>query len=160
MSDLFNGGEICEMAIETEKKGQAFYRTLAASARTAAVKEFCETMAAAESEHEATFKALLTPLRFYTPPDSYPGEYMTYVSSLLERDVMPSEEVGAKLARDAKSEIEAIDFAIEFEKSTILFLVEMRNFVPAEDRGVIDKLLAEERGHVSGLTQLKKSLVG
>jgi rubrerythrin len=147
------------MAIETEKKGTAFYKAVAAGAKTPQVKDFCLRMAAAEIEHEATFKAMLAPLTAYEPTESYPGEYLNYINALLEHDVMPSEEQGRKLANEAESELEAIDFAIQFEKSTILFLHEMKNFVPEKDRSVIDKLIDEERSHVTGLARLRKTIL-
>lgn len=158
MADLFLGSEICEMAIETEKKGAAFYAAVAASAKTPSVKQFCADMAAAEREHEVTFTNLLAPLSYYAPTESYPGEYLEYVHSLLDRDVMPGEEAGKHLADHVQSELEAIDFAIQFEKSTILFLLEMRNFVPEAERTVVDKLITEERSHVIGLTKLRRNV--
>jgi rubrerythrin len=158
MVDLFLGSEICEMAIETEKKGAAFYAAVAAGAQTPAVRQFCADMAAAEREHETTFSAMLAPLSYFEAPESYPGEYMDYVHALLERDVMPGEEAGRSLAANAQSEVEAVDFAIQFEKSTILFLHEMRNFVPESERLVVDKLIDEERSHVTSLAKLRRTL--
>lgn len=158
MAGLFLGSEICDMAIETEKKGAAFYRVAASQAQTPQVKEFCTRMAEAEAEHEVTFTAMLKPLANYTPPESYPGEYLNYVNALLDRDVMPGEEQGRRLAREAKSEVEAIDFALQFEKSTVLFLYEMKNFVPEADLKVVNDLINEERSHVTQLTQLRKEV--
>lgn len=158
MAGLFLGSEICDMAIETEKKGAAFYRVAASQAKTPQVREFCTRMAEAEAEHEVTFTALLKPLANYAPPESYPGEYLNYVNALLERDVMPGEEQGRRLALEAKSEVEAIDFALQFEKSTVLFLYEMKNFVPEQDRKIVDRLLDEERSHITALTQLRKTI--
>jgi rubrerythrin len=158
MPELFLGSQICEMAIETEKKGAAFYDAVASAAKTREVRDFCLRMAAAEREHEATFKAMLSSLAHYSPAESYPGEYVDYVHALLERDVMPAEEAGKRLAAGAESERDAVDFAIQFEKSTILFLQEMRNFVPQQQRPAVDKLIEEERSHVTGLVQLRNTL--
>jgi rubrerythrin len=158
MAEIFLGSEICEMAVETEKKGAAFYEAAAAGAKSKAVKEFCLRMAEAEREHERTFKEMLAPLERYSPPESYPGEYLNYVHALLERDVMPAEEQGKRLAGQAKTEKEALDFAIDFEKSTIVFLHEMKNFVPEQQRKIVDRLLDEERSHVISLSEVRKSL--
>ena len=158
MSAVFLGKQICEMAIETERKGTAFYEAVAASARSPEVRDFCLRMAEAEREHEKTFSELLPKVESYSPPESYPGEYLSYVNTLLDRDVMPSAEEGKRLAEQAQSEIEAVDFALQFEKSTIVFLHEMRNFVPEHQREVVGKLLDEERSHVVDLTRLRKTL--
>ena len=158
MAKLFRGSEICEMAIETERKGKAFYEAAAAAAQTEAVREVCLRMAAAEGEHEETFKAMLVPIAHYESADSYSDEYLDYVNALLQHDVMPSAEAGRKLAQEAKSEREAVDFAIQFEKGTILFLFEMKNFVPEAEREVVEKLLNEERSHVADLSKVRKTL--
>ena len=158
MAQLFLGSEICEMAIETERKGEAFYQAAATAAKSPAVSDFCLRMAAAEKEHEATFKAMLALVARYESSDSYSDEYLDYVNALLQHDVMPSAEAGRKLAQEAKSEAEAVDFAMQFEKSTILFLFEMKNFVPEQERDTVEKLIDEERSHLAGLAKLRKTL--
>jgi rubrerythrin len=146
------------MAIETEKKGTAFYESVANTAKSPAVREFAQRMADAEREHEQTFTAMLPRVETYSPPESYPGEYLNYVDTLLDRDVLPGEEEGKRLAAEAESELQAVDFAIQFEKSTIVFLHEMKNFVPEHQKDVVDKLLDEERSHVVELSQFRKTL--
>jgi rubrerythrin len=156
MRGQFLGDEICEMAIETERKGAAFYDAVARTATTTAVREFCARMASAEKDHERVFTAMLSLVRGYqAEEESYTGEYLAYVRALLDRDVLPGAEEGVRLAQQAQSEREAIDFAIQFEKSTILFLHEMRNFVPERERGTVGKLLDEERSHVTMLAGLR-----
>ncbi len=155
MPGQFLADEICEMAIETEKKGAAFYDAVAHTATSSAVRDFCAHMAQAEKEHEQVFTAMLSLVHGYTAVEEYSGEYLSYVHALLDRDVLPGAEEGVRLAQTAESAREAIDFAIQFEKSTILFLHEMRNFVPEKERGTVDRLLAEERSHVTMLTGLR-----
>jgi len=158
VSGLFLGSEICEMAVETERKGAAFYEAVARATKSQEVSDFCLRMASAERDHEKTFEAMLAPLERYSPPESYPGEYLDYVHALLERDAMPAEDEGKRLATEAKSVRQAVDFAIQFEKSTILFLHEMKNFVPEHQRGIVDRLIEEERSHVTSLSLLRKGL--
>jgi rubrerythrin len=158
MRGKFLGDEICEMAIETEKKGAAFYDAVAHTAASPAVRDFCARMAAAEKEHERVFTAMLSLVHTSAPPEEYAGEYLAYIHALLDRDVLPGAEEGVALAERAQTEREAIDFAIQFEKSTILFLYEMRNFVPEQERSTVDGLLNEERSHVTMLAELRKSV--
>jgi rubrerythrin len=158
MRGRFLGDEICEMAIETEKKGAAFYDAVAHTATSPAVRDFCARMAAAEQEHERVFTAMLSLLHSAPEPEEYAGEYLAYVHALLDRDVLPGAAEGVGLAERAQTEREAIDFALQFEKSTILFLYEMRNFVPEGERSTVDKLLNEERSHVTMLAELRKSV--
>jgi rubrerythrin len=158
MAELLLSNEICDMAAEIERKGAAFYNAVAHAAKSPELRAFCLRTAEAERDHEKTFKAMLSSLQNYSPSETYPGEYLDYVHILLDRDVIPGEEEGKRLAADAKSEREAVDFAIQFEKTTILFLYEMRHFVPEARRDTVDELIAEERTHVAALSQLRERL--
>lgn len=159
-SDRFLGSEMCEMAIETERQGAAFYDAVAARAQDTSVAAFAKRMADAEREHEKTFTDMLTRLARYQPTESYAGEYLDYVGALVERDALPGKEAGERLAQQAKGELEAIDFAIQFEKNTIVFLHEMRNFVPENERAVVNALLDEERQHVVDLAATRREVAG
>jgi rubrerythrin len=159
-SDRFFGSEICEMAIETERKGAAFYDAVAAQAKDGAVAAFATRLAEAERDHEKTFTAMLTRVKQYQPTETYSGEYLDYVAALVERDALPGKEAGERLARQAQGELEAVDFALDLEKGTIVFLHEMRKFVPEGERGVVDAVLDQERQHVVDLTATRRQILG
>ena len=55
-------------------------------------------------------------------------------------------------------DVQALDFALGFEKDTILFMYEMRDVVAESQRATVDRLIAEEKSHVQRLTDLKSQL--
>lgn len=51
---------------------------------------------------------------------------------------------------------EAIDVGLVAEIESILYYLEMRNFVPDNEKSIIDKIIEEERGHYTKLSEIKK----
>ncbi|HEU65615.1 MAG TPA: hypothetical protein ENN57_02985 [Chloroflexi bacterium] len=61
-------------------------------------------------------------------------------------------------AGKVSNEIEAIDIGIQAEKDSILFYMELQNFVKETDRRVVLNIVDEERNHLRQLSELKKAL--
>jgi len=152
MSDLFKASEIVEMAVQEERNGVAFYEALAKKTTDAKMKEFAQRMAAEERRHEQEFTRMRDELGQYVPPESYPGEYMNYVGALVDDRFLPDEEKAAESVAQAADDREVIKNALRFEKETLLFFTEMKQFVPARDARTIDTLIDEERQHITDLT--------
>ena len=156
MSGIFKGSEIVEIGIQIEKNGLEFYRFLANSSQNGRVKESCKFLAGEEKKHIEDFEKLLPSLERYVPPESYPGEYESYVKALSEEHVFTNDKVVKDMIQKAPGDEEAIRIAIGFEKDSILFFGEMSKFVPGKDQKVIEELISQEREHLRKLSELKK----
>ena len=62
------------------------------------------------------------------------------------------------MAGRIKTEKEAIELGIGFEKDSILFYQEMKKFVLTSEQNIIEKLLEEEKEHLRKLFELDKSV--
>ena len=62
------------------------------------------------------------------------------------------------LAAKTKDEKEAVDFAIGFEKDTLLFFYQILDIVKSADRPVVEKIVQEEKEHIKKLAEIKKTL--
>jgi len=85
-------------------------------------------------------------------PESYFDEYREYLESIVNLHLFQGkkvEEIAAKIT-DAN---EALKFALEFEKDSLLFFLELKNLVDDKDKAMVDKLINEERGHVLKLSK-------
>jgi len=158
----FSAEEILEIAIQAERQGAAFYERLATSAQDERVKEECRRLAEFEREHEKTFRRLLGQRNVQRALDSLqPGQlsdqHQQYLSALVDSNMLPDEEAARQLAEEAKSEVEAINIALQMEKNTILFYQELQNLLGTE-AGVLQIILDEERSHVYQLNELKTYL--
>ncbi len=150
----FSAREIYDLAVQTEINGRVFYEAAAQAAKTPDVQQLMKYLAVAEAEHEATFRQLrdetvgTAPSPVATMPESYPGELQDNMFALLKARVLPDEATGLQAVAKMQDDKEAVQFAIAFEKDTILFMQQMRELIPEAERERVSALLQQEYMHV------------
>jgi len=158
----FSGVEVFDLAIQTEHNGRAFYEAAAAGANSEEVQRAMVHLAHAEGEHEATFRRLRD--EAYPPvegqdaealPETYAGELAENMTALLRARVLPDEATGLRVVAEMADDMAALDFAIAFEKDTILFMQQMREMIPEDEREPLAVLIQQEHIHVRLLQGLK-----
>lgn len=159
MPGVFTASEIVEIGIRIEENGRDFYKSLFGKTKNKKAKEIFKFLAGEETQHIITFQKILDKLDKYEAIDSYPGEYLSYLTTLAGEYVFTKKDVGAKIAKDTKSDKEAIDLGIGFEKDSIVFYEGIRKVVPLNQHEVIDELVSQEEEHLKKLSQLKKELI-
>ena len=92
------------------------------------VKELFIRLAGEEINHKKTFEGMLAQLADYQPPETYNGEYLTYLKSYIDgkaifKDHPKIPEMAKVRDRDA-----ALDFAIQREADSILYYEEVKKF--------------------------------
>ena len=155
---LFDVRELIEMAVKDEETGIAFYKALADVTETPGIKKGCLAISKEEEGHAQRFRGMLDEIGDYQPIEEYPGQHEEYVRVLLEDRAFPEPEKAAEKARAARTDIEAIDIAMRLEKDTLLFLEQMKDFVPQTHGDYIQEIIAEERNHLTELYDLKRAL--
>ena len=156
MKDIFSGNEIVEMAVEIEKNGRDFYNKVAASSNNKDVKKIFEHLSSQEERHIKIFEDMLFAVKKYEPVEAYTDEYFSYIKALSEEHVFTKKGKGSEIVMTIKDEKQAIELGIGFEKDSILFYHEMKNFVPETERSIIENLLKEEQRHLKKLSLLKR----
>lgn len=157
MGVKFSGYEIGEMAIQIERNGKAFYDELAAKTNDNDLKAFFKYLADQEVEHAEKFKQLRDTIskEGYVAPYDW-DEARDYLAALVSKEVFTDENMGARIASQAPSEAAAFDAAIGLEKDSLLFYHEMLQFVGKQEHSLIESIAAEERKHITDLTEKKK----
>jgi len=155
MGNIFSGSEIVEIGIQIEHNGFDFYNTLSKKTKDLKSKDIFEFLAGEEKKHIAVFQGILGALARYEPPESYPGEYFSYMNALAGEYVFTGKNKGAELAQKIASDLEAINLGIGFEKDSIIFYDGMKKVVPPDEAGVIDQLIKQEEKHLQILMDLK-----
>lgn len=155
---FFRVKEVVNFAAQIERSGQAFYRTLLDGIADEPTREVIAYLAEEEARHEATFSGMLAGLEDYSPAESFPGEYEQYLRWLVDNHVFIREADACTLARRVTSPREALDLALAFEKDSLLFFHELRQLVPEGERGVVDRIIREEREHVRKLAARRKEV--
>jgi rubrerythrin len=156
--ETVRAGDVFKVAIEIEKNGEKFYRYAAGLAEDPKTKEVFTYTAGEEAKHRKTFEAMAEQVDDdYTPPETYPGEYRKYVKAYSQGIVFPEGGIETQFKKVVNVE-DALEFAIQKEIESILYYLEMRNFVPDSQRKDVDKIVEEERRHYLNLTDLKRTV--
>jgi len=148
MDPVFSGAEIVQMVIEAEEIGVGFYECLAEAARSPEAKNVFARIVEEEKEHVRELERLVDAVHGYRPTGTYSEEYYAYLSALVDGKVFKDRRACRQMARDAHDEAEAARLAASYEKEIILFIHELRRFVPEAEKATVDRLLEDESKHV------------
>ena len=156
MANVFSGSEIVNFGIQIEKNGRDFYNTLFNQSKNRKSKEIFEFLASEEEKHIAVFQNILENTEKYEPPETYAGEYLSYMSALANEYVFTQRDQGSQIAKKIKDDKEAVNLGIGFEKDSIIFYEGMKRVVPESGHNIIDELIRQEQSHLIQLSNLKK----
>ena len=158
MGNIFSASEIVEIGIQIERNGKDFYEAVAKLAKDSKAIEVFSFLAREEDRHIQSFTNILSQIKKYEPSEAYPGEYFTYLKALSDGYVFTKENKGQEAAENIKTELEAVELGIGFEKDSILFYHGMKRVVLEPQQKIIDRLIEEEQGHLRTLAELKRNM--
>jgi rubrerythrin len=160
MSIAFSIGELIKIAVGIEKQGIVFYDVMARSTQQPEARDLFIKLAEAECTHMETFKKMLQQSDTYTSSEDQQLEYDDYLRALVNNAVFTDEMATSELATHIDSEIEALDVGITAEKDSILFYYYMKEVIPTIGVAILDKILNEEKLHLSQLSEIKNTMSG
>jgi len=134
MTIAFSPAELYNIAIAVERRGAAFYDTLARSSQGEQVKKTFLALAAMEHQHIQTFQKLL--------------------DSAVFNDDLATSELVTKVDTDK----EAVEVGIGAEKDSILFYEQLKDIVAGDAAGDIGRIISEEKEHLRKLAEIKSLL--
>lgn len=114
MGNIFSGSEIVEIGIQIEKNGRDFYKGVLGAIRNQKTKSIFEFFAEEEDKHIKRFQDILSQVKRYEPQEAYPGEYFAYLKVLSDGYVFTKKDAGPEIAKNVRTESEAIDLGIGF----------------------------------------------
>jgi len=155
---IFSVSELLNIAIKDEETGIAFYEALAEGTKDPDLKEHIKHIARQEQYHAQRFREMLDDVGDFKPQERYTGEYESYLNAVLEARAFPGPAAAAEEARSAADDASALQIAMRLEKDTLLFLNEIKHFLPETHEEYIDAVIKEEREHLVELTNLTKKL--
>jgi rubrerythrin len=157
----FSLNEVIELAVQIEKSGYGFYATaLERKDLSEKARELIDHLRIEEIQHEVTFKNLRTSLDYEKLGDPIDWQLAaSYLKTISDSHVFSDPGASIKLATTATDEKEIIDFAIHFEKDTLLFFHSLNHKTTDEStKEIITKIIDEEISHVVALTKIRKEL--
>jgi rubrerythrin len=159
MEKRFSACELIEMGVRIEENGRDFYLALCGMAPTPEVESAFRDLAQAEEDHIKFFRGLSGQSCQFEPIDVFPEEYFAYIRALADQYIFTRSDSGRETAENTQTYGKAIDLGIKLEKDSILFYQEMGKILTEKDRAVLDKVIDEERSHLSRLVEMKKTTV-
>ena len=158
MGSIFAGSEIVEIGIQIEQNGRDFYNTLARQSNNTAASGIFKYLAGEEVKHIAVFQNILSKAGEYEPVGLDAGQYFAYMNALAGEYVFTQKDKGEGIDKRIKSDKEAVDTGIGFEKDSIIFYEGMKKAVPEYDLKVIDELIVQEQAHLMQLIDLESKI--
>ena len=153
----FYAREILDAVIQIEQNGRIFYEKVADAQDNKEVRDLFSFLADQESKHIRECREFgegLAPI----PDDMEREDFGLYLNNLTAENVFKEDGSGESLALRVKTETEAVDLGIRFEKEALLLLHEFRTLIRSKESDFIDGMIQWERGHLVKLVRLKRSL--
>jgi len=154
--ERFSIREIIEQAIQTEKLGNEFYTKMAEKFHdNKELKKLFKTLAAHEIKHGNSFVALKKKLKDEEPEGW--NEVTLYLRAIIDSEFFLGKDKCLPSLEHVKTALEAVDFALCFERDTLLYYYTLRE--ATKEKEILDKIIREEKSHILWLNNLKRSLV-
>ncbi len=151
--------EIMEMAIQTEKLGYQFYTSISDKfKKDAGLVKLFTTLAVKEQGHEKIFTALKDLVAKSGAEAVEWGEVSKYMRAFVESEFFLGKGKALPSMDHLKTVADAVNFALGFEKETLLYFFELRNIV--REKEMVDKIINEEKSHIMWLDAFRKTLAG
>jgi rubrerythrin len=157
---VFAASDIVEFAIRIEENGANFYRFAVQIAKDESTKNLFEQLATAEDNHKKTFEKIFAVMDKAAPPEVYAGEYAAYLHDYVDNAIIFKKEALDQELAKVKNTASALDFAIQREMDSILYYHEIKGLIPTHEHGTVDKIIEEERRHLTMLSVMKKQQYG
>lgn len=154
----FSPSELYNVAIEVERRGAAFYDTLARTCGSEEMKQVFLSLAAMEHQHIETFQKLLSEAPKSVSEGTDAEEYADYFRALIDSAIFNDDLATSELVTQADTDKEAIEVGIEAEKDSILFYEQMRDIVAGDAAADIAGVIREEKAHLRQLAEIKAQL--
>ncbi len=153
--EKFSIREIIEQAIQTEKLGNEFYTKMAKKFHdNKELEKLFKTLAAHEIKHGNSFVTLKKKLKD-EEPESW-DEVILYLRAIIDSEFFLGKDKCLPSLEHVKTALEAVDFALCFERETLLYYYTLRE--ATKEKKILDKIIREEKSHILWLNNLKRSL--
>ena len=153
--EKFSIREIIEQAVQTEKLGYEFYTMMSEKFREedGLCKLFAD-LATKEQRHEKAFRELLEIIKDEEIENM--EETADYLRAIVESEFFLGKSKSLPAMQFIKTAEDAVDFAIGFEKETLLYFHGLKKAV--KEKEVVEEIINEERSHIMWLIKFKQAL--
>jgi rubrerythrin len=151
--------EVIEMAVKTEKTGQEFYTNAAKKTKSKVLSELFNYLAGEEIKHEKIYKKLYNIVK--DDPRALPfdlDEMGLYLQAITDSKFFVGGDKALGYITKVKTANALLDYALQFEKETMLFYNEILNLVKKQYKPLVNKIIVQEKEHIQKLSAMKESI--
>ncbi len=153
--EKFTIREVLEQAVQTERLGYQFYTSMAGRFRKEErLAKLFTTLAEKELRHEKTYSELKDMIGD-SEPDGW-EEIAQYLRAIVESEFFLGKNKSLPSMDGIKTAADAVNYALGFEKETLLYFYGVRDAVKEKD--VVDEVINEEKSHIMWLNAFKSTL--
>ncbi len=153
--EKFSIMEVIEQATQTEKLGAHFYNRMADKFKdNQEIKKLFETLEDKELQHEETFSSM----KEKVDDKDVEGweEVSQYLRAIVESAFFLGKDKALTSIESVKTVSEAVDYALGFEKETLLYYQVMRDVI--KEKKTIDEIINEEKSHIVWLNRFRQNI--
>ncbi len=148
--------EVIEQAVQTEKLGCQFYTLMAGKfSADQGLNRLFTTLAEKELRHEKAFSELKDVVGDREPEGW--EDVTQYMRAIVESEFFIGKNKSLPSMENIKTTEDAVNFAIGFEKETLLYFYGIRDAV--KEKEIIDEIINEEKSHIRWLSSFKSSFL-
>ncbi|NOZ24602.1 MAG: ferritin family protein [Nitrospirae bacterium] len=151
----FSVREVVDQAVRTEKLGYDFYMSMAERFKDSReLKDLFETLAKKELVHKQSFEKLMEGLA----DEGVEGwdEVSAYMRAFVESEFFLGSDKALVKMKEIGGIQDAVEFAIAFEKETLLYFLGLKKAVKEKD--IVDEIIEEEQSHITWLSRFRDGL--
>ncbi len=153
MAEKFSVREVVEQAVRTERLGYEYYSEMAEKFKdNEHLTKLFKTLADKELVHEQRFKELFDIIGDEEPEGW--DDVSEYMRAFVESEFFLASGKAMDRIKNIKSTDEAAEFALNFEKETLLYYIGLRDAV--KEKEILDEIINEEQSHIMWINRFIK----
>ena len=154
--EKYSISEVIEQAVQAERLGYQFYTAMAERLKhDNGLKKLFETLGAKELVHEKRFSELKE-ITGGVEPEGW-EEASQYLRAIVESEFFLGKHKSLPDLKHVHTVEAAVDFAMGFEKETLLYFHTIRDVVKEKD--IVDEIINEEKSHIMWLSRFRETFV-
>jgi len=157
MSIQLAGADLIDLAVQTEMRGERFYRQAADAADKPEAKELFTYLGDQEVLHRRTFERLSGAIVVTEIAPTTWDETLAYIEATVDSAFF-GKDAPIKSIPMGNTVEEMLSQALQFEQQTLLYFGSLRELVQPASRAIVDQIMAEERSHVRRLAAMRRQV--
>jgi rubrerythrin len=153
-----SAGELLDLAIQMERRGATFYKACAKASLGPPIVLVFEHLKAAEQDHARIFAKMKKTLTEEALGETDSTSARGFIEKLIGDRIAPETERVLNIVPELFDPVDAVEFAIELERKSILLYSAMNQLVHLTEKEVIERIISEEHNHVRSLVDLLNEL--